>query len=279
MPHSETARCYKTKIHDIAVACDNEYYMSAGGKILVADRGRPMRGRERILSWIKELEALATTADCGECRSEISKQVKLQNEAVRKSRTCWAFRTQKKIDRSSSAGLSQYRKCAQLRIVGGSSPTGSTFLLNPPCPGQRSATLRLRPLNLTAPHSVLSPEMHTSLQPHPSRFPRSGLAAVLIAVLAACSPALPRVVVDDEHYQALSTGPVTLAYKVAPGPGLTLDATGYPFVIPANARPRCPGPNIIQVIGSDEESSYAPLGHAADRLRPQLSHPYPRRNG
>ena len=83
--------------------------------------------------------------------------------------------------------------------------------------------------------------------------PRLGLAAVLIVVvLAACSPALPVVVVDDEHYQALSVGPVPLAYKVAPGPGFTLVATGYPFLIPASA-PEAPGPNMIQVIGSDEQ--------------------------
>jgi len=88
----------------------------------------------------------------------------------------------------------------------------------------------------------------------PLSFPsvRPCLAFLFLALLAGCAPALPLVVVDDEHYQALSTGPVPLAYKVAPGPGVTLDATGYPFVIPASA-PEVPGPNMIQVMGSNDQ--------------------------
>jgi hypothetical protein len=93
-----------------------------------------------------------------------------------------------------------------------------------------------------------------TLKPLPALAHRTLLLAVLLSalVLAACTPSLPLVVVDEEHFHAFTEGPLAVSYQVPAGPGLTLDATGYPFVIPADA-PEVPGPNMIQVVGEDEK--------------------------
>jgi hypothetical protein len=76
------------------------------------------------------------------------------------------------------------------------------------------------------------------------------LAAILLVLLAACAPSLPLVIVDEAHFTAFKHGEIDEAYEVTPGPGLRLDATGYPFLIPAEA-PAVPGPNMVQITTSD----------------------------
>jgi hypothetical protein len=73
---------------------------------------------------------------------------------------------------------------------------------------------------------------------------------MLAVLLAACAPSLPLVIVDEAHFTAFKHGEIDEAYEVAAGPGLRLDATGYPFLIPAEA-PQVPGPNMVQITTSD----------------------------
>lgn len=80
-------------------------------------------------------------------------------------------------------------------------------------------------------------------------FPRLRvLAAVALCVLslAACAPARPTIIVDEEHFTAFKQGDFADSYKVQSADGFWLDATGYPFLIPAET-PEVPGPNMIQV--------------------------------
>lgn len=79
---------------------------------------------------------------------------------------------------------------------------------------------------------------------------RLALAVLLASLLSACAPGLPLVVVDEAHFQSLKQGSLDGGYKLSAGEGFVLDATGYPFLIPAEA-PQVPGPNMIQLSTSD----------------------------
>ncbi len=90
---------------------------------------------------------------------------------------------------------------------------------------------------------------HFSLARRPRLRPLlASLLAVL--VLAACAPGLPLVVVDEAHFTAFKQGVPEDNYKLRPSTGFTLDATGYPFLLPAEA-PEVIGPNMIQLSASD----------------------------
>jgi hypothetical protein len=82
---------------------------------------------------------------------------------------------------------------------------------------------------------------------HPARLL---LASCLLSLLAACAPSLPTLVVDEAHFSAFKHGAQEGAYELAPGRGFIVDATGYPFLIPAEA-PQVPGPNMLQLSASD----------------------------
>ena len=71
-----------------------------------------------------------------------------------------------------------------------------------------------------------------------------------LLLLTACTPSLPLVIVDEEHFQALKQGSTEAGYQLPAGKGFTLDATAYPFLIPADA-PEVPGPNMIQLSAGD----------------------------
>ena len=80
---------------------------------------------------------------------------------------------------------------------------------------------------------------------------RCGACFLLIALLLAACAADPRVIVVDEaHFTAFKQGDLNNTYEVPSGNGFTVDATGYPFLIPMEA-PEVPGPNMIQLTTAD----------------------------
>lgn len=76
------------------------------------------------------------------------------------------------------------------------------------------------------------------------------LLLVASVLLTACASGLPTIIVDEAHFTAFKQGALNEGYQLRPAEGFTIDATGYPFVIPAEA-PAIPGPNMIQVTTGD----------------------------
>jgi hypothetical protein len=87
--HTYDEGCQMERIHDIAVSCDNEYYMSALGPTL-GNRDRAMRGLHRIEEMINELVQIKEEVTCHECQKEIRKQIRLQEVGLREIKSIWS---------------------------------------------------------------------------------------------------------------------------------------------------------------------------------------------
>ena len=90
------------------------------------------------------------------------------------------------------------------------------------------------------------------------------VAALVLSLLTACAPGLPTVVVDEQHFTAFKQGEFEQGYQFKPADGFHVDATGYPFLIPAES-PFIPGPNMIQVTTGDGQVFSHPWDMQATR--------------